>query len=130
MAITVSGSHRFREIGHEPGHPIAFLYPAVNQGLLHSGNLFIQLIVGQRTKGLSFALEYDCGTIIPESQQVFGEIQSGAGKPAGAGHFVDIVYHFFRFSGMDDFSEIPDRFPEIGCIFQRPFIQISIGLKV
>ncbi|MNN35025.1 hypothetical protein D3C81_1488620 [compost metagenome] len=61
--------------------------------------------------------------IVTPPQQVFGEVQRGAGKPLGVGHLRAFAQHGIGLRVEADIEEIDNRLPEFRALLDAPLVQ-------
>ena len=87
------GNDGLGHVGHKSHHPIPGLNAHVPQGSGQSCDLIVKLGVGHFNRILAFTFKNQGQPVVAKTQQVFGKIQPGSGKPVGARHFRYVVNH-------------------------------------
>jgi len=68
--------------------------------------------------------------LVPEDQQIFGEIEGGALEPVGTGHFAQIVDHCLIRSVQANLGKSGKRLPEIRNPIHGSLVQLAVGIEL
>ena len=102
------GDQRFRQVGQVAGDAVALADPGGDQELLEAGDLGVEFDARHPPPDPVLTPKHQGVAVIAPLQQVFGVVQPGFRKPAGAGHFVAVDEDFRAFF-TDGAAKIPQR---------------------
>ena len=119
-----------RHVRHEATNPIAGDHPRLFETVGKAGDLGIEFGKTEGTCDLILSLENQGQSRILPTQKILRKIQSGVGKPAGAGHLLPVNDDGIRISCSNHPRPIPDVEPELFGRLNRPTMQLGVVLKI
>ena len=120
---------RLDQVGHVGGHPVTHAHACGAQGLGHAGHRLVELGVAHAPRRRRLAHEHEGGALVPETQQVLGEVEAGAGEPVRAGEHREVLDRRCEGHGGLDLEELPGRRPEGGDVGDRPTVEGVVGVE-
>ena len=128
------GDHGLGEIGHESRNPVSGRDSFGRQGRRHRAHLLVQLAITDLPLAALLVPEHQGRSIVVIAQQVFGEVEPGAGEPPGPQlrirrrHPVEPNDHRVPRIAPgpllgDDAAEAPDLGPECVGPLDRPAVE-------
>ena len=120
---------RFRHVGNDSANPVAGFDACRGKGAIEARHRRVKLAPAHAALDPVLAAEHQCIPVIGFPQQVFGIVQFGVGKEAGARHLIAVDQHAIAAVFRLHIAEIPQRAPEGVRALDRKTQYIVIGVE-